>query len=120
MSEDKKTIGLVDDHGDTRIIGNAILSTKGYKVILGKTGQEAIDIINQYPNLSALIIDNEMPVMNGLEAIKKIRETNKDLPILMVSGSDVKMEASVYGVTDYLSKPYRKDDLVAKVDELTQ
>lgn len=119
MSEDKKTIGFVDDTEDIRMVGEIILTAKGYEVVLGETGKDAINLVNQY-NLSALVLDNEMPVMTGLEALKEIRGTNKDLPILILSGSDVKTQAMEYGASAYMAKPFGNANLTAKVDELTQ
>lgn len=119
MPKLSKLIGFVEDNKDIRTIMEMMLSSYGYKVVLGETGEDAIKLVNQYP-LDALVMDNSMPTMNGLTALGKIRIKNKTLPILIASGDDVETEAREYGATDFLKKEYTPKQLIAKLNELLQ
>lgn len=61
-----------------------------------------------------------MPVMNGLELLTNIRSINKDVPVIMVTTESEKtkvVEAIQRGVTDYLCKPFEKEELASKLDK---
>jgi CheY-like chemotaxis protein len=65
-----------------------------------------------------LLIDIKMPIMNGYEAIKQIREFRPDLPIIAQTASalsDEMLKAFNAGSSDYISKPFKKDRLLALV-----
>ena len=77
-----------------------------------KNGLDAIELTKEYsPHL--LIMDINMPFINGLEAIKTIREINKDIIIIIISGYDkfeYAQKALEYGVSKYLLKPFSNDE----------
>lgn len=73
------------------------------EVTVVENGKELVDKVKS-EKYDLIITDNEMPIMNGIAAIKSIREFNKDATIYMLSGSDKEKEAKEAGATDFLSK----------------
>jgi len=110
------TILVVDDEPQIRRVLRATLSSSGYDVIEAKDGQEAIEIvIRERPAL--ILMDVNMPVMNGLEACSKIR-LSFDGPIIMVTvrnSEHDKVLALDSGADDYVVKPFTMGELLARI-----
>ena len=95
---------VVDDDVQIRELVKRILEPEGVNLIEAKNGQEALDQLDQSPNL--IILDLDMPVMNGFEFIKNIsvNETSKDIPIIVFSGMELtkadleKLDSQTQGV----------------------
>ena len=107
------TILIVDDFKTQRSFTKMFLGKMNCDVLEATNGKEAIEILQQQ-SVDAVITDMEMPVMDGIEMTKKIRnEMGKTkLPIIMItSNMDTQMQAKQAGVTNWLSKPYNEDDL---------
>lgn len=114
---------VVDDSSTMRRIIKNTLARLGYKdVIEGGDGVEGWDALNANPDIEMLITDWNMPEMNGLELVKKVRadERFKDMPIIMVTTEGGKAEvitALKAGVNNYIVKPFTpavlKDKLAA-------
>ena len=107
---------VVDD--DKEIVGaiKKRLEMEDYEVITAYNGLEAMDVLMEQ-DVQLLIIDVMMPKMDGLSATMKIRES-KNIPIIILSAkteeSDKILGLSM-GADDYVSKPFRPDELVARV-----
>ena len=82
---DKKIqVLLVDDESDFRQLMTFWLESKGYEVITAPEGRTAVEIVKQKaPDL--VLLDIRMPLMDGVDTLKKIREFNKELPIILIS-----------------------------------
>jgi two-component system KDP operon response regulator KdpE len=110
------TILVVDDEPQIRRVLRATLSSSGYDVIEAKDGQEAIEmVIRERPAL--VLMDVNMPVMNGLEACSKIR-LSFDGPIIMVTvrnSEHDKVLALDSGADDYVVKPFTMGELLARI-----
>jgi len=97
-----------------------VLKAQGLQVLHARTGQEAIDLVKYHPDIGMVLMDWKMPVMDGLEAIRRIRKFNRDIPIVvqtaqaMSGDQDIALEA---GCNEYLTKPIRKKVLL---DTLTR
>lgn len=111
---------LVDDAGYMRrLIG--IMAKKGGHEIVGEaeTGESAIDLYIQVkPDL--VILDILMPDMNGLEALKKIREINPDARILMCTASEQSshvQEALASGAAGYIVKPFTQETILTTIEK---
>jgi signal transduction histidine kinase/CheY-like chemotaxis protein len=103
---------------------NTILQNENINVIHAKNGKEAVELFEEAAGLiSVIFMDVKMPVMNGIEATRKIRELDKNITIIAqtafaLSGDkEVAMDA---GCTDYLSKPIRRQDLLAALEHVYQ
>lgn len=107
---------VVDD--DKEIVGaiKKRLEMEDYEIITAYDGLEAMDVLMEQ-EVQLLIIDVMMPKMDGLSATMKIRES-KNIPIIILSAkteeSDKILGLSM-GADDYISKPFRPDELVARV-----
>jgi signal transduction histidine kinase/CheY-like chemotaxis protein len=97
-----------------------IFKGTGTEILHAVNGREAVDICRNNDKIGAVLIDIKMPVMNGYEAIKKIREFRPDLPIIAQTAfalSNEMLKAFNAGSNDYISKPFRKEQLLAIVSK---
>ncbi|MFN8211261.1 MAG: ATP-binding protein [Bacteroidales bacterium] len=106
---------LVDDNKEILIYLNRILSDTGINVIMARSGYEALDVIQNTPDLDLVLLDMQMPEMNGIEVTREIRKIRKTLPIIAQTAfifeddKDIILEA---GCDACLIKPIRKDHLI--------
>ena len=106
---------LVDDNKDVLIYLNRILLDTGINVIMARSGIEAINVIRNTPDLDVVLLDMQMPEMNGIEVTREIRKIRKTLPIIAQTAfifeddKDIILEA---GCDACLIKPIRKDHLL--------
>ncbi|HEX3184905.1 MAG TPA: response regulator [Pyrinomonadaceae bacterium] len=107
---------IAEDSLDTRIMLKRAFELKGYSVVEAADGNEALEAIHEtHPNL--IVIDLNMPVVDGLEAIKKIRNLEapgEQVPIVAITAFDVygmKEAALENGCNSYLSKPLDMEEL---------
>jgi PAS domain S-box-containing protein len=106
---------LVDDNKDVLIYLNRILLDTGVSIITARSGFEAIEIIKAIPDIDVVLLDMQMPEMNGIEATQAIRKIRKNLPIIAQTAfifeddKDIILEA---GCDACLIKPIRKEHLL--------
>jgi len=106
---------VAEDSHDTRRMLRRAFELKGYRVLEATNGREALNLTKQYrPNL--LIIDLNMPELDGFETIRLVRELKEgqDLPIVAITAFDVYgMEQAVLdqGCNEYLTKPFDLHEL---------
>ena len=111
----RKTILLVEDFDDTRLIMKLWLLKKGYRVVEAENGEEAIQLAEQqHPDL--IIMDIRMPGLNGLDATRRIREYQslQRTPIVAVSAygaADYRAKAINAGCDEYVSTPFEPEAL---------
>ena len=112
---------VVDDSSTMRRIIKNTLARLGYKDILeGADGVEGWNAMDANPDIEMLITDWNMPEMNGLELVKKVRADDRftDLPIIMVTTEGGKAEvitALKAGVNNYIVKPFTPQVLKEKL-----
>ncbi|HML09969.1 MAG TPA: response regulator [Stellaceae bacterium] len=109
---------LVDDDPDVRAVAAAMLREAGHTVIEAGSGGAALEHLDdEASHIDLLIADLAMPGMNGFELARAARQERPDLPILFVTGfADMaQSEKSAHGTV--LQKPFRADELTAKVAE---
>ena len=112
---------VVDDSSTMRRIIKNTLARLGHKDILeGGDGIEGWNALNSNPDIDMLITDWNMPEMNGLELVKKVRADSRftDLPIIMVTTEGGKAEvitALKAGVNNYIVKPFTPQVLKEKL-----
>ena len=115
FSDARRTILVVDDFDDTRLLLGTFLERKGFRVVEAGNGLEAVDMAqNEDPDL--IIMDMQMPYLDGLAATRKIRETRVSgtLPIVAVSayGADqFRDQAIAAGCDEYVSTPFEPTEL---------
>lgn len=114
--KNKKNILVVDDSLTVRKATENFLKKNGFSVLLAKNGQEALQILNK-DMPSIIIMDAEMPKMDGFECTKNIRKTNlfSNIPIVMITSrvsNKHKEHALTIGVNHYLGKPFNEQELL--------
>ncbi|MBI2876229.1 MAG: response regulator [Candidatus Tectomicrobia bacterium] len=113
---------VVDDEASIREITRATLETYGYRVIMAGDGEEAIALYLQHQaEIQVVLMDIMMPVMEGMISIRALREMNRHLKILAVSGlptDELIQEATAMGVQAFLRKPYTGEKLLNTLHEI--
>lgn len=113
-------IMLVDDSKTMRNIQKAVLTQLGYTQIEEACdGQDALSKVHAF-NPGLLLVDWNMPIMDGLTFVKTFRQTNKTTPIIMVTTEAEKsrvIEAIKAGVNNYVVKPFTPDLLSQRIQE---
>ena len=110
------TVLVAEDSSDTRIMLKRAFELKGYHVLEAEDGQQALDIARRY-HPSLIVVDLNMPVLDGLETIKTFRklEGNEDhTPIVTITAYDVygmEEAAMENGSNIYLTKPLDLEEL---------
>ena len=111
-----KTILVVEDEKILRDILVDYLSSKGYEVCKASTGEDALQAIeDKLPEL--VILDVELPDMNGIEVLKQTKAKYENIVFLVVSGNQsehIASKAIKYGAFDYIGKPINIEDLEEK------
>lgn len=116
-----KIILLADDEPMLSELLGELLESNGFNVIKVFTGEETIKVLTEEIKVDLAIIDYNMPEMNGLETIEKIRALNFNLPIILSSGSmqiDAEISEKKYKINSRLQKPYEFDTMLATIKKL--
>ena len=110
---------VVDDDADFRDGLRTALEMKGYQVDDAGNGKDALDKILDKPPLLVLL-DLQMPVMNGRELLQKLRATpeTKEIPVVIISGFGFEWEAELMGAQGYIGKPFEPRDLEKTIAQL--
>lgn len=115
------TILVVDDSMLFRKYMKELLENLFYNVIAVAHGEEAMSMLNTHPDLSLVLTDYNMPVMNGLELTKNIREnyTKNELSIIALSSDkkdDINAQFLKVGANDYIQKPFSKEEFSCRIN----
>ena len=107
-----KTVLIVDDETAIRELVSLMLSGK-YKIITAKDGREAIEKFKVFKP-DYVIMDVMMPLMSGIEAIRQMKELNKNVRIIALTAyaEKKKNELIEAGAAEVLSKPFRRRDII--------
>lgn len=116
----QRSILVVDDVLDNRLILSRILSSHGYQVKIAESGEEAIRQAQElHPDL--ILLDIAMQDMDGFEVIRRLKkdELTRDMPVIFISALDEvdgKIKAFQAGGVDYILKPFDLDEVLARVE----
>lgn len=117
-----ETLLLVEDEESLRRLVQAVLQSKGYRVLTASNGEEAIETyLNHRNEISVVICDLGLPKLGGDEVFKKIRDANRDVKIIMASGfvdPKVKSELAGAGMKYFIQKPYVPDEVLRKIRQV--
>ena len=116
---------VVDDEPDALELLQAFLGAKGYEVLTASDGEEALQKVKEErPHL--MLLDVRMPKMTGLEVLKRVREIDQEVGVIMVTAvneEETGREALKMGAFDYITKPldlkYLERSLWVKITMMT-
>lgn len=118
MDDSPYSILIVDDDQQMTTMLEKVLKIKGYKVITALSGQAALARSGQ-ERVDLVVTDLRMPGVSGMEILEKIRETNRDVPVVLMTafGSiDSAVESMKKGAYHYLAKPFKMEQLFSVVE----
>lgn len=111
---------VADDDKNTRMYFRAVLENNGYTVSVAGNGENALDIMDK-EHVDLVVLDVMMPKMDGYEFTKILRESNNNLPILMVSAKQLPIDKNrgfAVGTDDYMTKPIDQDEFLYRIKAL--
>ncbi len=115
-----KIIMLADDEEMLSELLAELLELNGYNVIRVTSGEEVLKVLTEEIKVDLLIIDYNMPVMNGLECIAELRKLNFNMPVILSSGSlnidEIKLDE--YNIKSKLTKPYDFETMLSTIKQL--
>ena len=111
---------LVEDNPVNQMVAKGMLAKLGYQVLVAAHGAEALEVLEQEP-IDLILMDCNMPVMDGYEASRRIRSNGRwpELPIVALTAnalSDERERCRAAGMNDYLAKPFRREELAVMLD----
>ncbi|KAF4557481.1 response regulator [Pseudomonas sp. CES] len=120
LDQSRARILLVEDNPVNQLVAKGMLAKLGCQVQLATQGAEALELLEQ-DEFDLVLMDCNMPVMDGYEASRRIRQSGRwpDLPIVALTANAMPEERErcrAAGMNDYLAKPFRREELLALVD----
>ena len=116
------TILVVEDDAENRAAMVKVLEAAGYKVLETDNGQQALDVINE-ENIDILVTDLRLPVMDGVELLKRAKAMGQDIEVIMITGHgtvEIAVEAIKEGAYDFITKPVKKAQLLRAVEKAAE
>ena len=116
----KSKILVVDDESRMRKLVKDFLQRKDYNVIEAENGEQAVDIFCSNNDISLIILDVMMPVMDGWQVCQEIRKLS-DIPIVMLTAKSEEQDELLgfeLGVDEYITKPFSPKVLTARVEAI--
>ena len=112
----RRRILLIDDDADVREVTAAILAEHGYEVLEAGSGGSALDVLDREgTDVDLMLMDYAMPGMNGSEVAREVHAKRPSLPVLFLTGYADFAAFKEVGDEHIVSKPYREEELLAKV-----
>jgi len=115
-----RKIMIVEDDPPSRFYLNQLLLKTGAVLLNASTGQEAIEMLRSNPDIDLVLMDIQLPVMDGYEAAPKLKRIKKDLILIAQTAFgllDDRDKILASGFDDYLIKPIFKNNLLRKLGE---
>ena len=113
---------LIEDDSSTAKSIELMLTTERFNVYTTDLGEEGLDLGKLY-DYDIIILDLNLPDMHGYDVLKKLRLSKVNTPILILSGQsemEDKVKALGFGADDYLTKPFHKEELVARIHAIVR
>jgi len=108
---------LVEDDSATAQSIELMLKSEGFNTYTTDLGEEGVDLGKLY-DYDIILLDLNLPDMPGFDVLKQLRVSKVETPVLILSGTadtEIKVQGLGYGADDYLTKPFHKDELVARI-----
>jgi CheY-like chemotaxis protein len=117
----QSTVLVVDDEELLRDVVAMMIEDNGADVLCAQDGNEGVKTFKEnVDKVKCVVMDFSMPGMNGYEALCAMREVNKDIPIILVSGLESIPEVSELRKKNeigFLSKPFQEDELIRTINK---
>ena len=116
------TILVVEDDTENRTAIVKVLQSADYKVLETDNGQQALDIINE-EDVDIVVTDLRLPILDGVELLKRAKAVEQDLEIIMITGHgtvEIAVEAIKEGAYDFITKPVKKAQLLRAVEKAAE
>ena len=116
------TILVVEDDVENRAAMVKVLEGAEYKVLETDNGQQALDILNE-EDIDILVTDLRLPVMDGVELLKRAKAVEQDVEVIMITGHgtvEIAVEAIKEGAYDFITKPVKKAQLLRAVEKAAE
>ncbi len=113
---------LIEDEPTTAKSIELMLGTEGFNVYTTDLGEEGLDLGKLY-DYDIICLDLNLPDMHGYDVLKKLRTAKVSTPVLILSGigeMDSKVRALGFGADDYVTKPFHRDELVARIHAIVR
>lgn len=111
---------VADDDRNTRRLFQAVLENAGYRVVTACDGAEALAALEKH-YIDLVVLDVMMPNVDGYEFTKLLRQSNNNLPVLMVSAKQLpsdKKQGFLVGTDDYMTKPVDEEEMLYRIRAL--
>ena len=111
---------LVEDDPATARSIELMLTHASFNVYRTDLGEECVDLAKLY-DYDLILLDLDLPDMNGMEVLRQIRLSRIDTPVLILTGSDdteSKLKGFGFGADDYMTKPFHRDELIARIQAI--
>ncbi len=111
---------VVDDDKNTRLLLRAVLEAENYTVLTACNGAEALAVMDR-EHVDLVVLDVMMPKMDGYEFTKTLRQSDNNLPILMISAKQLpedKRKGFIVGTDDYITKPIDEEEMLLRIRAL--
>ncbi len=113
---------LIEDDAATAKSIELMLSGEGFNIYATDLGEEGLDLGKLY-DYDIILLDIGLPDMHGYDVLKKLRVAKVGTPILILSGQnevDTKVQGLGFGADDYLTKPFHREELVARINAIVR
>lgn len=114
------TILVVEDDAKLRQLFCTVLTRHGYRAVPAMNGEDALALLDK-EYIDLMICDIMMPVMDGFELTRMLRDNNSQLPVLMVTARETfadKQQGFLVGIDDYMVKPVNVNEMILRVGAL--
>ncbi len=111
---------VVEDDKNTRMLLKAVLEAENYSVFTAENGEDALAVMDAN-HVDLVVLDVMMPKMDGYEFTRTLRQSNNNLPILMVSAKQLpadKKKGFLVGTDDYMTKPIDEEEMLLRIKAL--
>jgi two-component system response regulator AtoC len=121
--ESDTSVLVVDDDKNMGVYLETALSLMGYRVDSVRSGMGALERLGEDTHYSVVLLDIMMPEMDGLETLRRIREVDNDLPVIMLSAlgqTQTIVKAMQDGASDYINKPFEDEELQIAIENVVK
>ena len=118
-----KKVLVLEDESNIRSFVVLNLNRAGYETVEAGSGEEALELLKQHPDIRLALLDVMLPGMDGFEVCHRIRASNSKVGIIMLTARTQEMDkvtGLMTGADDYVTKPFSPAELTARVDALSR